>query len=195
MAPARPAPPAAPLKIASVDIQKLFKGYYRTEEIQRELNVQQVTNKAESDARLETMRSIEAELQSSAKQLADPALAGSVKEKIARDRALRMEEAVALERERREFIEIKKQQVNEKVATHMTGILAEIRKGIEEMARREDYDYVFDRSGLTTSQVPFFLFSTEGMDLTEVMLEELNRGHEIQTKSGDATSDAIEDSD
>ncbi|QJE94860.1 OmpH family outer membrane protein [Luteolibacter luteus] len=188
-------PPVPPLKVASIDIQRLFKGYYRTEEIQKELNVEQVAIKGESDARLETLRSIETELQNSARQLADPALAGSVKEKVAQDRALRREEAIALERARREFIDIKGKQINEKAAAQMRGIVAEIRKSIEDMARQEDYDYVFDRSGLTTSQVPFFLFSTESTDLTAAMLEKLNRDHSMQTKTGEATPDPLEGKD
>lgn len=176
-------------------MQQLFRSYHRTNEIQKALDAEHVRVKGESDARLESMRSVQTELEESAKQLADPAVAESVKAKIAQDRALRINDAVAMERERREFIELKKMQMNERMVAQMTGIVAEIRKQIEEMSRWEDYDYVFDRSGLTTSQVPFFLYTTESNDLTEAMLELLNRDREPQTKAGEDEPQQIKDAD
>jgi hypothetical protein len=57
----------------------------------------------------------------------------------------------------------------------MKGILDEIRKLVEEKAKTEDYDYVFDKSGLSTSQVPFFLYTKDATDITAVLLKDLNK--------------------
>lgn len=176
---------------------RLFKEYRRTKEIQKELDAEQVQIKDEADARLESIRSVQAELESAAKQFADPAIAESVKVEIARDRTLRLEDAIALERERHEFIERKHTQTKETTNARKIGLISEIRAMIEEMARREDYDFVFDSSGLTVSQVPFFLHATASKDLTDAMLEELNRDREPdaggQTKTEEGDQDAIKE--
>ena len=57
----------------------------------------------------------------------------------------------------------------------MRGILEEIRKLVEEQAKAEDYDYVFDKSGLSTSQVPFLLYTKDATDITAGLLKNLNK--------------------
>jgi outer membrane protein len=67
---------------------------------------------------------------------------------------MQQQEGIALDRERREFLQRRNQALNEKMVQRMKGILEEIRKLVEEQAKVDNYDYVFDKSGLSTSQVP-----------------------------------------
>ena len=46
---------------------------------------------------------------------------------------------------------------------------------VADHAKSEDYDYVFDRAGLSTSQVPFLLYAKDFSDLTPVLLQQLNK--------------------
>jgi Skp family chaperone for outer membrane proteins len=57
----------------------------------------------------------------------------------------------------------------------MKGILEEIRKLVEEQAKTDNYDYVFDKSGLSTSQVPFLLYTKDATDITAGLLKDLNK--------------------
>ena len=57
----------------------------------------------------------------------------------------------------------------------MKGILEEIRKLVEEKAKLDNYDYVFDKSGLSTSQVPFLLYTKDATDITAALLKDLNK--------------------
>ena len=57
----------------------------------------------------------------------------------------------------------------------MKGILEEIRKLVEERAKVENYDYVFDKSGLSTTQVPFLLYTKDATDITVSLLKDLNK--------------------
>jgi outer membrane protein len=57
----------------------------------------------------------------------------------------------------------------------MKGILEEIRKLVEEQAKKDDYDYVFDKSGLSTSQVPLLLYTKDATDITTILLKDLNK--------------------
>jgi Skp family chaperone for outer membrane proteins len=57
----------------------------------------------------------------------------------------------------------------------MKAILEEIRKLVEEQAKKDNYDYVFDKSGLSTSQVPFLLYTKDATDITSILLKDLNK--------------------
>ena len=82
---------------------------------------------------------------------------------------------MALDRERREFLQRRNNALNEKMVQKMRGILEEIRKLVEDRAKSDDYDYVFDKSGLSTSQVPFLLYTKDAADLTPLLLKNLNK--------------------
>ena len=174
------APPALAddgrLKVATVDMQRLFKGYHRTEASRKQYNVELARLQKQDADRLSRIRELEAELRKLRKQLEDPAVAESKKVTLHRQATDRHEEGIALERERRDFITGRQRLLNERMAQEMKGLLAEIREQLDEIAKTEDYDYVFDASGLSGSQVPFILSSRIGGDLTEAVLTKLNAG-------------------
>ncbi len=163
------------LKIATVDMQQLFKEYYRTNEAQKDINVEKAKIQKESNERLGRIRELDTELQNMRKQLEDPSLAEAKKQSVYNEWNVKQQEGIALERERREYLQRRSTLLNEKMVARMKGILEEIRKLVEEKAKAEDFDYVFDKSGLSTSQVPFFLYTKDATDITAVLLKELNK--------------------
>jgi outer membrane protein len=170
------------LKIATVDMQQLFKEYHRTNEAQKEINVERARIQKDNNDRLATIRDLDTQLQNMRKQLEDPTIAQSKKETVFNDWNVKQQEGIALDRERREFLQRRNQLLNEKMVQRMKGILEEIRKLVEEKAKAEDYDYVFDKSGLSTSQVPFFLYTKDATDITAVLLKELNKDAPAESK-------------
>jgi Skp family chaperone for outer membrane proteins len=88
---------------------------------------------------------------------------------------MQQQEGIALDRERREFLQRRNQALNERMVQRMKGILEEIRKLVEEQAKKDNYDYVFDKSGLSTSQVPFLLYTKDATDITAGLLKDLNK--------------------
>jgi outer membrane protein len=164
------------LKIGTVDMQRLFREYHRTQAAQKESNVELARLQKQDQERLAGIREIESALEKFRKQLEDPAVAESKKDGLRKQAYDRHQEGVALERERHEFVARRRQSINERMMQEMMRLLAEIRKELEEIARTEDYDYVFDASGLSSWQVPFVLSSARAGDLTEVLLTKLNAG-------------------
>lgn len=163
------------LKIATVDMQSLFKEYHRTNEAQKQINVERARIQKENNERLARIREHDTELQNMRKQLEDPSLGDTKKQSVFNEWQAKQQEAVALDRERREFLQRRNQALNEKMVQRMKGILEEIRKLVEEQAKKEDYDYVFDKSGLSTSQVPFLLYTKDATDITAILLKDLNK--------------------
>ncbi len=163
------------LNIATVDMQELFKQYYRTNDAQKQINVERARIQKENNERLARIRELEENLQKLRKQLEDPALNDSKKQTLFKDWQGQQQEGIALDRERREFLQRRNQALNEKMVQRMKGILEEIRKLVEEKAKGDNYDYVFDKSGLSTSQVPFLLYTKDATDITAGLLKDLNK--------------------
>lgn len=163
------------LKIATVDMQELFKQYYRTNEAQKQINVERARIQKDNNERLARIRELENSLGNLRKQLDDPAINDSRKQQLFKDWQMQQQEGIALDRERREFLQRRNQALNEKMVQRMKGILEEIRKLVEEQAKTDDYDYVFDKSGLSTSQVPFLLYTKDATDITAGLLKDLNK--------------------
>jgi outer membrane protein len=175
------------LKIATVDMQQLFKEYHRTNEAQKEINVERAKIQKDNNERLDRIRTLDTELQTMRKQLEDPSISDQKKQAVFQDWNIKQQEGIALDRERREFLQRRNQSLNEKMVQRMKGILEEIRKLVEEKAKAEDFDYVFDKSGLSTSQVPFFLYTKDATDITAVLLKELNKDAPAESKPSEET--------
>ena len=163
------------LKIATVDMQTLFKQYHRTTAAQKEVNVERAKIQQNNNERLETIRALEDELQGLRKQLDDPSLSDKRKQELFKGFQMKTQEGVALDRERREFLQRRNTALNEKMVQKMRGILEEIKKLVEDRAKADDYDYVFDKSGMSTSQVPFLLYPKDATDITGGLLGVLNK--------------------
>jgi Skp family chaperone for outer membrane proteins len=163
------------LNIATVDMQELFKQYHRTNEAQKQINVERARIQKENNERLARIRELEENLSKLRKQLEDPSINESKKQTLFNEWKNQQQEGIALDRERREFLQRRNQALNEKMVQRMKGILEEIRKLVEEQAKVDNYDYVFDKSGLSTSQVPFLLYTKDATDVTAVLLKTLNK--------------------
>ena len=169
------AAPEGKLKIATVYMQELFKQYYRTNEAQKQINVERARIQKDNNERLTRIRELEDSLANLRKQYEDPAVNDSKKQTVFKEWQTQQQEGIALDRERREFLQRRNQALNEKMVQRMKGILEEIRKLVEEQAKADDFDYVFDKSGLSTSQVPFLLYTKDATDITGNLLKTLNK--------------------
>ena len=130
------------LKIATVDMQTLFKQYHRTTAAQKEVNVERAKIQQNNNERLETIRALEDELQGLRKQLDDPSLSDKRKQELFKGFQMKTQEGVALDRERREFLQRRNTALNEKMVQKMRGILEEIKKLVEDRAKADDLSLI-----------------------------------------------------
>ena len=165
------------LKISIVDMQKLFKEYHRTSEEQRKFSEEFARIQKENNERMRKIRSLEEVMATQRKKIEDPVIADRVRRKEAKEFQLKLEEARAMDRERREYLGRRTRALELKKQASMQGILEEIRKHIIEHSRKEDLDYVFDKSG------PFLLHAKDATDITAALLKELNKNAPGMSKS------------
>ncbi|MCW1921448.1 OmpH family outer membrane protein [Luteolibacter arcticus] len=166
----------ARLRIASVDMNRLFDGYHRTETAIKEINIEQARILKQSNDRLVRIREIKDSLEKLIKQLEDPTLAESKKQQLQKQGSELRQEGIELERERKDFMTRRGQMLQERVTQQRQGLLAEVRKLVEEEAKAGDYDYVFDTSAVSNSGSSFVISSGSPDNLTDRLLTKLNDG-------------------
>ncbi len=166
---------AQKLNIATVDMQSAFKDYYRTTQEQQKFNEDFARIQKENNERLTGIRAIEETLQGLKKKIEDPTLADNLKREKHKEFQLKLDEAKAMDQERKEFLGRRQRALEIKKKATMTGILEEIRKQIVVYSKQEGFDFVLDKSGLSTNQVPFVLYTKDATDITKALLTVLNK--------------------
>ena len=73
------------MKIATVDMQQLFKEYYRTNEAQQQINVERARIQKDNNEKLTSIRQIENDIQNLKKQIEDPSLSDQKKAQVYKD--------------------------------------------------------------------------------------------------------------
>lgn len=165
----------AKLKIATVDMMLLYNEYFKTNLARQELNVDKARIQKENNEKLTAIRQLESDIRLLKQQSEDPSLSDQKKAQVYQQYNTKFQEGIQLDKDRREYVGRKHQALQENTATRMRGILDEIRNLVEVRAKAENYDYVFDKSGMSTSQVPFLVYAKDATEITPLLLKELNK--------------------
>ena len=163
------------LSIATVDMQELFKQYYKTNEAQKQLSVDFARIQKDVNERKAKIRDLNTSFETLKKQIDDPSINDSKRQSLSKDAQVQYQDLIALDRECREFEQRRRQALEEKKNQRMRGIFEEIRKLVEEQAKVDNYDYVFDKSGISQNGVPFILYTKDATDITAGLLKNLNK--------------------
>ena len=162
-------------KAAIVNIQKLFKNYYKAEKTQGEINLERARIQKEHNDLAGRVRSMDEGLLQLETRLQKTDLEEEARASLEREKGLRQEERESLDRERRTTARARHGELNRKMVLRMENLLEEIREIVVEHAERTGYDLVFDVEGLNSAQVPVLLFAKDATDITSMILKELNK--------------------
>lgn len=167
---------AAPAKIATVDLTKLFKEYYRTKIIEQDFNEQSKVYRNYITRQAEILRKNEAEYRKKLNESLNVALAPAEREK-------RKAEVQSMERElKRSRAELEQYAAGRAKALQQSAteqrlkVIDEIQSEIRRRAAIEGYTVVLDKSAQSLNGAPQVLYSAEALDITAKVLTELNRG-------------------
>ncbi len=156
-------------------MQKLFREYHRTARSQERFSVEYAKIQKKVGERRGALQRKQFVLASIMEQLRKGGLdeeqkAGKQSEARMLDQELKMMGA-----EVQRFSAQERQKVDRLKASSMMGIMQEIRQKVVAHAKKQGYDFVFDRSGKNTNQVTFFIYLKDAKDITALMLKELNK--------------------
>jgi outer membrane protein len=164
------------LKVATVDMEELFKAYNRTTEAKAKMDEDVARVKKDQEERMKRLQEVSDAAKDLGKQLEDPTIADTKKRELFSARQVKVQEAQGLQTELEEFLQRKSRAFQEQNNIIMKGILEEIRAKVQKHAEAEGYDYVVDKTGKSTSMVPILLYTKDATDITDVLLTTINEG-------------------
>ena len=167
---------ASPLKVATVDLTKLFKEYYRTQIIEQDFNEQSKVYRNYIARQADTLRKNEVEYRQKLDASLNVARAPAEREKRRADVRAMEQELKRRRAELEQYASDRAQALQKSAAEQRLKVIEEIRSEIRRRATLEGYTIVLDKSAKSTSDAAIVLYSADALDITERVLTELNRG-------------------
>jgi outer membrane protein len=163
------------LKIGTVDMQRAFKEYNKTKEAEAKINDAKNAARKEYDDRAEDYKKALDEINNLNKQLESPALSADRKTQTAKDRDDKIAKIKNMEREISDFRQTRERQLQEQLMRMREGIVKEITDVVMEKVKANNFDLVFDKSGMSINGVPVLMYSHDNIDFTNDVIAVLNK--------------------
>ena len=167
---------AAELKVATVDLEKIFRNYYRTKIIDQDITEQGKVYRNYIARQAELLRKDEAIYREKRNASLNVALNPAERQKRQLE-AQELEKSLKMRRaELEQYASDRAKALQELAAKERLKVIDEIRSEIRRRAVLEGYTLVLDVSGRSINDTALVLYSAEALDITEKILTELNRG-------------------
>lgn len=176
---------AAELKIATVDLDKVFTAHPKTQAAEAELKKAEDGVQEEMDQIVAEGRALQEEVAKLREAAKNPLLTEEArlqKRDEAEDKVTELQE---FELRARRTQETKLKQMREKVLKSRQTIVDELMAAVNHFAEAGGYDLVLDKSGMTMNAVPMVAYSSPALDVTDKLIEYLKA-----TASAPATAPA-----
>ena len=173
---------AAELKIAVIDMQKAFQEYEKTKTIEIKLNQQMEVFKEYSNQLNQQYQNLRKQYESARDDSQNIAFSGAERENK-RQKAQQLYESLKLkEQEMTSYTESRKTQIRDMYTKLRGEVVEEIRKAVHNKAVLEGYTIVLDQSGESLNDVGFVVYIQPGLDITDSIIQDLNRGYRKNAK-------------
>ncbi len=171
----QPAAPAADLKIAVVNMERLFDEYHKTREANTRFKARADEMDIKRKALLADVKALKSELEALAAEARDKSLNEAERDRKraqAEDKYTQTREA---EEKLLEFDKASKQQIGDQMRQLQQQIVGELRAVIQAYIKDRGITLVLDRSGKTLNNVEAVLIADPSYDITEAILAIINK--------------------
>lgn len=168
---------AEQMKIASVDVRKIFKGWKFAIESERKLEAARESLERENNERRAVINQYQMQRNKMHQEYQANKASVTPEEKAKLDREFidLGRDSFALEQDRRDFYTKAKRNLDRDVTAQSKLILDKISEAIRAYAQAKKYDMVIEMGGHTTRNMPLFVHLDQAKDITEAVLEKLNK--------------------
>lgn len=174
-APAPNTTPSAAQKIVTVNLDKAFMSYYKTQDAQKDLNEMEATIKKGNDERLATSKEVEKELTDIQKKVQDASTPQDQKNKLVEQFNLKNADYMAKEKERNEYVQRRLKTLETNKMNKRNEIVNEIMAVVQKKAEEGGYDLVLDSSANSAAGTKVLVIANPKLDLTDIVLKDLNK--------------------
>lgn len=164
---------AAELKIATVDLEKVFAAHPQTQAAEADLKKAEETIQTEMEkmtAEGQAMEQAVSQLREAAK---NPLLTDEARMKKRSEAEEKLADLQDFQLRARRTQETKLKQLREQLMKSRQGIVDELMKTVGEFGKAEGYDLVLDRSGMTMNMIPLAVYSAPELDVTDQLIARL----------------------
>ena len=173
---------AAEVKIAVIDMGKAFDEYEKTKTIEIKLNQQMEVFREYSNQLQQQYQNLRKQYESARDDSQNISLSGAERESK-RLKAQQLYESLKLkEQEMTSYTEGRKEQLRDMYAKLRGEVVDDIRKAVHNKAVLEGYTIVLDKSGESLNDVEFVVYVQPKLDITEAIVQDLNRGYRKDAK-------------
>lgn len=173
---------AATTKIGIVDMDRIYREYYKTLSNEADLDKDKSAAKEEVDKRLLKFNSLREDFDKLRKKLGDTSISAPLKAKTQGEAENMLKELESLKRDINEFAQRRQEQIKDKLIRMRKDILEDLHKFVADKSKESGYDLVFDRSGRSTSGIEILLFSKDAIDFTNDLLKDVNKDAPVDEK-------------
>lgn len=164
---------AQTVKLAGVDLKKLFDDYWKTQQSNNKLQAQREEMLKERNALTDKLKKTDEEYKKLLESASDPAISASEREKRKKQAEEKLIEFRQIEAAAEQFVRNASTTLQETEARMRNNIVKELKEAVAAKAKAAGYTMVIDTSADTPVGTPIFLYSTLE-DITEALTAELN---------------------
>lgn len=166
---------AAGSRIAVIDLERVFREYYKSRIAEDVIRQQATAYRTYLNRLNEELRKLRDRARIHESNALNIALAPAEKQKVEQEAIAARNAVREKEAEIKLFVEERAADMRRLETSKRTEIMTEIRREISRRAAAEGFEFVFDRSGRTMNDQPALLVYPERCDITNSVLRELNR--------------------
>ena len=160
-------------KFATVDVSLAFESYHLTVVEQAKIKAARATLR--QDPRHETLKLLPFDLRELKDETRNPTLTEVERKEFYRRYMMKNYEHVSLRRERDEHLAEQLKLINESMVKKTYDLFGDVRAIAQKIAEEKGFDFVFEKSGKTSSQLAPLIYIRNSTDITELVIEELNK--------------------
>ncbi len=181
---------SAQQKFGTIDLKKVFDGYWRTKSYSEQLRIEAAESSQELERRAAKLKAEFEEYRKSVQALTDSKLP---KDQLERNQAKIVQRGDEL-RESEKELNTRTQQARELLSQRQdnakANVMEDIRRTVSEKGKASGYDMVFDVSGGTSNGALLVIFHNGKYDLSDAVLAQLNANAPDQSAGGKIKPDA-----
>jgi outer membrane protein len=171
----------AETKIATVDLRKVFDGYYKTKQADEILKKEAEDVQKDRKNLIEQYKGMEADWKKLIDRANDQAISSDEREKAKGQAEKKLLELRETEQAVNDYDRVAQQKLFEKKKLKWDAIVSEIRQVVNIKSKSAGYSLVIDVSGDTMNNTPMVLYTDGQNDVTDMILKELNATAPVST--------------
>jgi len=180
-------PAWAQTRIGTVDLRKVFEGYWKTKQADAALKDRYADLSKEGQGLSDDLKKASDEYKKLLVDANDQAVSAEERDKRQKAAEAKLKEIRDTQDSLQQFDRQMQTTLQEQKQRMRDNILTEVRSTIDARAKAAGYSIVVDISAQSPNQTPIFLFNSGDNDLTDAVLSQLNAGAPVDLDKSTTT--------